>query len=154
MKINIEALQEVKQLILEEPKRFFMEGWGFVNGVGYGIDAGDVPSDVCPPCQTAGCIAGHLVMLDNKKHNRTITSQLCSSYNYGGLILFNKPEDDFLTLEEMKIVENVFYIDKWDSPYGIKYSELSRLSPGLERRTKIAKLTADYIDYICEKYES
>ena len=152
MKINVEALQEVKQHILEEPRRFFMEGWGFVNGKGYGIDAKDIPSDVSPPCQTSGCIAGHLVMLNNKKYDRDIRSDLFLSYTYGGLILFNKSKNDKLTIEEMKIIENVFYNEKWDSPYNIKYLELSRLFPGLDRRTRIAQLTAEYIDYICEKY--
>lgn len=62
--MNVELLEKVKQHILEEPKRFFMEDFILEAPAGSAVKLDDVTRTM-PSCGTAACIAGWAVILSH-----------------------------------------------------------------------------------------
>ena len=127
MPLNIEMLQRIKKLILEEPRRLEMDSWGYI-----------VPKEQAvldeklPPCGTVGCIAGWANILD--EIDRGIApDHICINHQRHAARILGLDDSG----------DNVFCQDKWPEPFATKYA-LVRTKEGK------AKVTAEYIDHLCE----
>ncbi len=146
--MNTARLQQIKALILEEPQRFFMEGYGYLNGRPWGCEIEDMPTGWQePPCKTAGCICGWANMLQNREENLPLDTHL-SSHKRAGLWL-DIPVPVWENYQVVPVgvnTDQVFYTAGWPREYRLAYENAST-------STDRAKAAAAYIDYLCAQQE-
>lgn len=112
-KLNVHLLRRIKRHILEEPRRFFMEGivvtgipgQPFINVLAYD----DLP-ELVPACGTAACIHGWTALLSGKTPKQTKKLRLKWSARKLGLPSSVARDD------------SLFIADYWPQPYRRQYN--------------------------------
>lgn len=117
--MNTKLLLEVKEAILDEPRKFHMADFFM--------------SDTNSPCGTAACIAGHAMMIHQGQPDLKFGLELCG--NYEG------PAALALELNRHQL-NRLFYSECWPLDLAETYDE----AEGDENRPLMAKIAAERID--------
>lgn len=149
MPLNIPMLRRIQAHILEEPRRLNMSTWGkcglepgdeIDRNYEQGIAGGDfhcLTPQSCPPCGTAGCLAGWTVMLEALDRGVRPYFGQCSMADVEAVRILGL---------DAKEAPKLFYPDNWDSDF---WSEYKQATTPLE----LADITSRYIDWFIENYE-
>lgn len=123
--VNVELFQEIKQKILEEPRRLNMSTWACIRepGMSWG--------DLMPPCGTTACIAGWATFIDAEKRGLSKESVSINAVEAANLL--------GLTREN---AGDVFVAICWPRSFRERYESAD--SPKAS-----AEVAAEFIDYIC-----
>ncbi len=116
--MNVELLDQIKQAILEEPRRIRMYDW--VTRIS------DVPEDKRPPCGTVACIAGWAVALSTGLRGDAL-------YDYDGI---SSAAADLLDCDP----DILFHVSEWPKSWRERLDKVSSGTPAY------AAVVAEFID--------
>lgn len=129
-KLNVRLLRRIQRHILEEPRRFFMEGVIATGTPGKLFESFDLFTDLAsrvPACGTAACIHGWTALLSGKTPNQTARLKFSWSARKLGL-----PENMY---------NDLFIADYWPEPFNVQYIKAERPS----QRAKIAAARIEHL---------
>lgn len=136
-KLNVQLLRRIKRHILEEPRRFFMQGVVQTGEPGKPFEKqlayGDLASLV-PPCGTAACIHGWTALLSGKTPKQT--GRLSFEWSERRLGI---PHDNRISQFWGK--DYLFDADDWPQPFASRYAKA--ITP--RGRAKIAAARIEHL---------
>ena len=157
----------LKAHVLEEPRRFFMEGWGWrrVGSLEMLYSDGFVgcdPEDLKwrfeePPCGTAGCVCGTANTLQNRDEGKPLAANFSDTVRAAVWLGLRAPQEEEYGDEEdteaaelarrkHSAVYHLFYLTAWPTKFKDAYE-------GAADAAGRAQALADYIDWIlAQKY--
>ena len=138
---NVKLLREIKNAILEEPRRLSMDTW---MGKAYNF----LPNKDKAPCGTVACIAGHAVLINKlneagKTFNaRRFVLALVNQYDSFelGCDYVEDKAVELLCLTKDQ-ADRLFHVESWPNEFKEAYREDTRSDK------KLAELTAQRIEH-------
>lgn len=128
-RMNVKLLNEIKEMVLAEPRRLNMYGWG-VTGLQYGENT----DDLTPPCGTVACFAGWAILLKLKPEVTQVRSV--------PFFVDEDPQESaerYLRLSREQS-DKLFFTDNWPKRFSNRY----RLADTPQKRAAIAAKRIDF----------
>lgn len=119
----VRRLEAVIECIKEEPKRLSMADWGTVYNIKSKNFKEQAREDDLPKCGTVACIAGWVVLLENRKKRLTAARKAAEKNGSS-----HSPDDlDILACEfmdmDMETGGKLFFTGSWPDPFSGQYEE-------------------------------
>lgn len=139
-KLNRQKVERIKRVILEEPDRFFMEGFAVIHDMRFGVSLRKPmpPGWHKPPCGTTACLSGWSNILKNQDEGLPYTESLSDMTRAYRWLTDAADDEEDVDYEPMW---DLFYVNEWPWVY-------RKLYEGAETSRTRARAAADLLDHL------